>query len=138
MFSSKAMLNVVPAATPVLIGWQLEPTSGGQAQGSGGHSGRQAHLCWAVKVADGHIEAQSRARNTDVAKAGQRATSDLGGVGMAPKLNPAADAGTETIRNGSKHRAILTQAERMPDTAKDRVYIGKIWQENGAEGVAKW
>ena len=45
------------------------------------------------------------------------------GLEMEPKLNPAAAAGAETIMNGSRHKAILTQAERTPDAAKDRVFI---------------
>jgi hypothetical protein len=50
---------------------------------------------------------------------------------MEPKLNDTAEAGTETIMSGSRHRAILTQAERTPDTAKDRVFIVKIRKEDG-------
>jgi hypothetical protein len=53
-------------------------------------------------------------------------------------LIDAAAAGAETIMNGSRHRAILTQVERTPDTAKDRVFIVKIRLETGEERAAKW
>lgn len=60
------------------------------------------------------------------------------GFETVPMLIDAAAAGAETIMNGSRHRAILTQVERTPDTAKDRVFIVKIRLETGEERAAKW